>query len=201
MCAQEWQCVCVWVSGRARRARRASGSVCQFSEVMNESGCVKNRWPLHSDHIPTYIHTYWRSKWRVIIGPGNVSPVLLDYSLGADSRKGVTLKYTRAAVNSCIVIDCKMCTLRDTIRPIIKRSPRMTEKQCHIFFKPFSEQRATGWLSFRCGCHSMTCKHRPKLHHHAHSTDILLLINILYRSLTFPPAKILPEGSFSGGPT
>ena len=28
------------------------------------------------------------------IGPGgNVSPVLLDYGLGADSRKGVTLKF------------------------------------------------------------------------------------------------------------
>ena len=36
MCVRE-NGVCVCVSGRARRA---CVSVCQFSEVMNESGCV-----------------------------------------------------------------------------------------------------------------------------------------------------------------
>ena len=43
MCEREWQCVC---EGRQRvsgRARRASGSVCQFSEVMNETGCLKKK--------------------------------------------------------------------------------------------------------------------------------------------------------------
>ena len=38
VCVSENGSVCVCVSGRARRA---SGTVCQLSEVMNESSCVR----------------------------------------------------------------------------------------------------------------------------------------------------------------
>ena len=91
--------VCVCVSGRARRA---SGSVCQFSEVMNESGCVcanvycnvgetKNKVPSLSIIGGRFIPTVFRPISRPTAGQsegcypreniqpgGNVSPVLHD---------------------------------------------------------------------------------------------------------------------------
>ena len=103
-------CVCVCVSGQARRA---SGSECQFSEVMNKSGCVcanvyykvsetkklrikifkklRIKYPACQESVVTSFWPYSNYKQthcrypRENISPGqNVSLVLLD------SRKGVT---------------------------------------------------------------------------------------------------------------
>ena len=63
----------------------------------------------------------------------------------------IKILYTRAAVNSCIVIYRMMCTLRVTKTYHLGFTTNYSEKQYHIkiFFKPFSEQKATGGLSIR----------------------------------------------------
>ena len=83
------------------------------------------------------------------IGPGgNVSPLLLDYSLGADRRKGARKKYflyTLAVVNSCFVIYCMMYTFRVTYH--LAFTTNESEKKCqHKKKKKISERNTTGWF-------------------------------------------------------
>ena len=70
-------------------------SACRSRELpMNKTPFppMKLKWPLHSNYIQTYKQNHCRYSRLENINPGqNVAPVLLDYGLGADSRKCGTL--------------------------------------------------------------------------------------------------------------